>query len=226
MIDLYTWATPNGRKASIMLEECALEYRVHPVDIGRREQFDPSFLKISPNAKIPAIVDRTWRGKIAVFESAAILIYLAEKTGKFLPRRGRQRARVLQWCMWQVGAVGPMFGQYDHFAFHAPDKIPYAIERYAREAGRLLLVLERQLAHREYVAGDYSIADILLYPWVSTRLERLQEANEALADLASIPRWIRHVGARPAVRRGMSVPALSGAHRTLAIEASSIFDSA
>ncbi len=171
MIDLYTWTTPNGRKVSIMLEEAGLDYEVHPVNIGKEEQFAPSFLKISPNNRIPAIVDRDTDGSpVSVFESGAILIYLAEKTGKFLGPRGEQRAKTLEWLMWQMGGVGPMLGQANHFLNTAPEKIPYAIDRYITESARLIQVLDTLLVASDYMGVVYSIADLATYPLLAVAL--------------------------------------------------------
>ncbi|MDO8421242.1 MAG: glutathione S-transferase N-terminal domain-containing protein [Parvibaculum sp.] len=207
MIDLYTWTTPNGRKVSIMLEECGLEYTVHPVDIGKSEQFAPAFLQISPNNRIPAIVDNDAEGgPLSVFESGAILIYLAEKTGKFLAPKGAQRAKVLEWLMWQMAGVGPMFGQLFHF-MNAPEKIPYAITRYQNEAARLTGILEKRLGEAPYLGGDYSIADMITYPWVAPGFELIAAANpDVVGDGANVRRWLADVGGRPAVQRGMAVP--------------------
>src|SRR5271169_6345573 len=155
MIDLYTWTTPNGRKISVMLEECGLEYNVHPINIGKREQFTPEYIKICPNSKIPAIVDQD--AKVSMFESGAILVHLAEKAGKLLPAKDPGRAKVLEWLFWQMANIGPMIGQVGHFVNAAPEKIPYAIERYMSESARLIKVLDDQLARTEYMAGDYSI---------------------------------------------------------------------
>src|SRR5258708_21894640 len=168
MIDLYTWGTPNGRKVSIMLEETGLPYRVHKVDISKNEQFKPEFLALNPNSKIPAIVDQEGPGgkPLPLFESGAILIYLAEKTGKLLPTDPAARYTVLQWLMFQMGGVGPMFGQVHHFLRAAPEPVPYAIERYGKETRRLYGVLDVQLGKAAYLAGEYSIADIATYPWV------------------------------------------------------------
>jgi GST-like protein len=210
MIDLYTWTTPNGRKVSIMLEECGLDYAVHPVDLDKGEQFDPAFLRISPNNRIPAILDRdAEEGPLTLFESGAILIYLAEKTGKFLAPRGEQRARALEWLMWQMGGVGPMFGQLNHFMNRAPEKIPYAMERYLSEAARLLRVLDKRLGEAEFLGGDYSVADIITYPWVAPALDLVALAKpEIVGEAANARRWLKAVGARPAVQRGMAVPRL------------------
>lgn len=201
MITLYTWGTPNGQKISIMLEELALPYRVMPVDIGHGEQFDPAFLKISPNNKIPAIVDDD--EDLALFESGAILIYLAEKHGRLLPASGAERYRTLQWLMFQMGGFGPMLGQAHHFMRFAPQPVDYAIERYHSEARRLYGVLDARLSAAEFVAGDYSIADIALYPWVARHAWHRID----LTEFAAIERWYHALGQRPAVRRGMAVPA-------------------
>ena len=210
MIDLYTWTTPNGRKVSIMLEECGLEYEVHPINLREGEQFAPEFLKISPNNRIPAIVDREADGgPLSVFESGAILIYLAEKTGKFLAPKGRQRASALEWVMWQMGNVGPMFGQLSHFVNTAPEKIPYAIERYSGEAARLIGVMEKRLGEARFLGGDYSIADIITYPWVVPAIDLIAGARpDVVGEAANTRRWLAEVAARPAVARGMAVPKL------------------
>ena len=208
MIDLYTWTTPNGRKVSIMLEEAGLPYVVHPVNIGENEQFASAFLKISPNNRIPAIVDRDADdGPLPVFESGAILIYLAEKTGKFLAAKGAQRAKTLEWLMWQMSGVGPMFGQLNHFANVAPDKIPYAIDRYASEAARLIAVLDKRLGEAQFLGGDYSIADMITYPWIVPALDLIAGMKPEIAgEAVNARRWLADVGARPAVQRGMAVP--------------------
>jgi GSH-dependent disulfide-bond oxidoreductase len=204
MIDLYTWGTPNGRKASIALEELVLPYKVHPIDIGKGDQFKPAYLAINPNGKIPAIVDPDGPdGKpMAVFESGAILIYLAEKTGKLLPKDARGRSVAIQWLMFQMGGVGPMFGQAHHFRRFAPEKISYAVDRYTNETKRLYGVLDRRLNDAEFLAGDYSIADIATYPWVS----RHEWQGVALTEFPSVKRWFEVLSARPAVARGMAVP--------------------
>jgi GST-like protein len=208
MIDFYTWTTPNGRKVAIMLEETGLPYEVHTVNIGKNEQFAPEFLKISPNNRIPAIVDRDAdSGPVSIFESGAILIYLAEKTGKFLAPKGEQRAKTLEWLMWQMGGVGPMLGQANHFLNAAPEKIPYAINRYLDESVRLLKVLDKRLGEAAFMGGDYSIADMATYPWVKAAFPLIAKARpEALGECANIQRWLDAVGARPAVQRGMDVP--------------------
>lgn len=205
MIDLYTWPTPNGHKIHIMLEECRLPYAVHAVDIGIGEQFDPAFLAISPNNKIPAMVDSDGPdGKpIALFESGAMLVYLAGKAGKFLPRTDRGRYETLQWIMWQMAGFGPMLGQAHHFRIYAPDKIRYAIDRYTNEANRLYGVLDSQLARTgAWVTGrQYSIADMAIWPW--TRSHANQGVD--LADYPNVQRWYATVEARPAVQRGIRV---------------------
>ena len=205
LIDLYTWSTPNGRKASIMLEECALPYRVHPINIGKNvDQFMPQFVKINPNSKIPAIVDSEGPDgrPIAVFESGAILIYLAEKTGKLMPKDPHARMEAIQWLMFQMGGVGPMFGQVHHFLRAAPEKVPYAIERYTKETRRLYGVLDGHLKSSAYLAGEYSIADIATYPWVA----RPEWHQVDLKDFPDVKRWYDAIGARPAVAKGMAVP--------------------
>jgi GST-like protein len=201
MIDLYTWTTPNGRKASIMLEELGLDYRVNPIDINKDEQFDPGFLKISPNNKIPAIVDHD--NGLTLMESGAILIYLAEKTGRLLPAKGEARARTLEWLMFQIGGVGPMLGQVHHFVKFNPDASVYASERFGKEAKRLYGVLDRRLHGREYLAGDeYTIADVATWPWIS----RFEWHQIDLNELPNVCRWYKDIAARPAVQRGYDVP--------------------
>jgi len=204
MIDLYTFTTPNGRKASIMLEEVGLPYAVQSIHIGQDEQFAPDFLKVSPNNKIPAIVDPDGPGgePISVFESGAILFYLAEKTGKLLPSDPRGRTETLQWLMFQMGGVGPMFGQANHFVRFAPEKVPYGIKRYTDETVRLLGVMDRRLSEAPYLAGDYSIADIATYPWALAP----QQLDIDLAPFANVRRWLDAIAARPAVIKGMDVP--------------------
>jgi GSH-dependent disulfide-bond oxidoreductase len=201
VIDLYYWPTPNGWKISIALEEMALPYRVKPVNIGRGEQFAPEFLAISPNGRMPAIVDTEPAGggaPLAIFESGAILLYLAEKSGCFLPADLRGRSDVLQWLFWQVGGLGPMLGQHGHFRLYANEKIPYAIERYERETRRLYGVLERRLANREHVCGSYSIADMACWPWVVTH----KAQGIDLAEHPNVSRWYAALKQRPALRRG------------------------
>ena len=204
MIDLYTWSTPNGYKASIMLEEIGLPYTVHPIDISAGDQFDPAFLKLNPNNKIPTIVDHDGPGggPYTVIESGAILIYLAEKTGQLLPVEPRGRYDVIQWLMFQMGGVGPMLGQNHHFRRYAPEQIPYAIDRYTKEARRLYCVMDHRLAEVEYLAGAYSIADIATYPWI--RPWKRQGQN--LDDHPNLKRWYETIDARPAVQRGLKVP--------------------
>ncbi len=200
MIDLYYWTTPNGHKITIFLEEAGLPYRIVPVDIGKGEQFAPDFLAISPNNRIPAIVDTAPAGggpAVSVFESGAILQYLAEKTGRFLPTDLRGRTEAMQWLFWQMGGLGPMAGQNHHFCQYAPEPIPYAIDRYVRETARLYGVLDRRLADREFVAGDYSIADMAIYPWVVPWKRQRQD----LAAFAHLQRWFTALRGRPAVQR-------------------------
>ncbi|MCZ6458428.1 MAG: glutathione S-transferase N-terminal domain-containing protein [Gammaproteobacteria bacterium] len=203
MIDLYTWSTPNGQKASIMLEETGLAYEVHPVNIGEDEQFEAEFVAVSPNSKIPAIVD----DGLSIFESGAILIHLAEKTGQFLAADGPARAKALEWLMFQMAGLGPMLGQTNHFLNTAPEKIPYAIERFLAESARLLKVLDDRLAEVEYLAGDYSIADIACYPWTAVGLPPLKGAKpDVLGDAEHITRWLAEIASREAVIKGMAVP--------------------
>ncbi|WP_034297547.1 glutathione binding-like protein [Herbaspirillum sp. RV1423] len=204
MIDVYSWATPNGHKVHIMLEECGLDYRVHAIDIGAGDQFAEEFLKISPNNKIPAIVDSDGPDSkpISLFESGAILIYLAGKTGKFLGTTDREKFNVLQWVMFQMGGLGPMLGQAHHFRLYAPEKIEYAINRYSNEAKRLYGVLDKQLSKTAYLAGDeYTIADIACFPW--TRSWKNQGIE--LSDFPNVQRWFDAISARPAVQRGVMV---------------------
>src|SRR5215470_441367 len=204
-IDLYYWPTPNGWKITIMLEEMGLPYNVIPVNISKGDQFKPAFLKISPNNRMPAIVDHDGPGgrAFSIFESGAILLYLAEKTGKFMPSEMRARYTVVQWLMFQMGGVGPMFGQRGHFLRAAPEKIPYAIDRYTNESRRLLNVIEKRLGEVPYLAGDYSIADMATYPWVvGTRRE-----PDQLESRPNFKRWLDAIGERPAVKRGTAVMA-------------------
>jgi GST-like protein len=205
MIELYTWGTPNGRKVSVMLEECGLPYNVHRIDIGKGEQFSPEYLAINPNGKIPSIVDPDGPdgAPIAMMESGAILVYLADKTGRFLPASARGRYVVLQWLMFQMGHVGPMYGQVHHFLRAAKVEVPYAIERYVKEKDRLYGVLDRRLGEAPFLAGDeYTIADIATYPWVA----RHEWHKTDLAIYPNVKRWFDAIGARPAVQRGMAVP--------------------
>ena len=206
MIELYTWTTPNGRKVSIMLEECGLPYRVHTINIGtNKEQFTPEYVKLSPNGKIPSIVDPDGPGgkPYAMMESGAILIYLADKTGKFFPQS--RKYDVLQWLMFQMGHVGPMFGQAHHFMRAKKDEVPYGTERYGNESKRLYGVMDRHLGEHAYLADEYSIADIATYPWVA----RHEWHRVDLAQFPNVKRWYDAIGARPAVQKGMAVPAVS-----------------
>ncbi|MDF2368497.1 glutathione S-transferase N-terminal domain-containing protein [Sneathiella sp.] len=204
MIDLYYWPTPNGWKISIALEEMDLDYRVMPINIGKGEQFEPDFLKISPNNRMPAIIDQDPADggePISVFETGAILIYLAEKSGKFMPDDIRGRKEVIEWVMWQMGGLGPMLGQNGHFKFYAPEQIPYAQERYSTEALRLFDVLNTRLEGRDFICGDYSIADMACWPWIITY--KRQEID--LGEFPNIRRWYDALKARPALRRGYEV---------------------
>ncbi|CAN5788965.1 glutathione S-transferase N-terminal domain-containing protein [soil metagenome] len=202
-IDLHYWPTPNGWKISIYLEEVGLPYNVVPVDITAGDQFEEDFLKISPNNKMPAIVDPEGPGggPISLFESGAILIYLSEKTGQFFPQTPRERYEILSWLMFQMGHVGPMLGQAHHFRGYAPEEIPYAIDRYTNETARLYGVMDRHLAANDYFAGEYSIADIAIYPWLVSHERQGQDMN----DYPNLYRWFEQVGARPAVERGLAV---------------------
>lgn len=200
MIELHSWPTPNGLKISIFLEEAGLEHKVFPVNIGAGEQFRPEFLAIAPNNRIPAIIDRDPPGggePISLFESGAILFYLARKVGKFVPQDPRGTMDVLQWLFWQMGGLGPMAGQNHHFNIYAPEKIPYAIDRYVNETARLYGVLNRQLDGKEYVAGDYSIADMAIYPWIVPHENQRQDLN----DFPHVKSWFERMKARPAVIR-------------------------
>lgn len=205
MIDLFYWPTPNGHKVTLFLEEAGLPYRISPVNIGAGDQFKPDFLAISPNNKMPAIVDQApadGGAPVSVFESGAILLYLAEKTGRFLPTDLRGRASTLEWLFWQMGGLGPMTGQYGHFNVYAPEKIPYAIDRYTREVERLLGVLDKRLQGRAFIAGDdYTIADMAAYPWINVY-------DKAPVDLAPFPdlrRWQASIAARPATQRAYAL---------------------
>jgi GSH-dependent disulfide-bond oxidoreductase len=204
MIEVFSWPTPNGHKVHIMLEECGLPYKAVPVDIGAGDQFKPEFLKISPNNKIPAIVDPDGPDgqPISLFESGAILVYLAAKTGRFMPTSDRDKFEVLQWLMFQMGGVGPMLGQAHHFRMYAPEKIPYAIDRYTNEARRLYGVIERRLAQSEWLGGrDYSIADIATFPW----LRSWERQGVVLDDYPHLKKWFLRIEDRPAVQRGVKV---------------------
>jgi len=200
MIDLYYWGTPNGHKITLFLEEAGLEYRIHPVNIGKGDQFKPEFLHISPNNRIPAIVDQkplAGGEPLSVFESGAILVYLADKTGLFLAKTGAERYQTLEWLFWQVGGLGPMAGQNHHFRNYAQEKIPYAIDRYVNETSRLYRVLNKQLEGREFVAGRYSIADMAIYPWVVP----YERQGQDLAQFPEVRRWMDSITARPATKR-------------------------
>lgn len=203
MIDLYTWGTPNGRKVSILLEELGLPYAVHAVDISKRQQFEPAFLAVNPNGKIPAIVDQDAEGgPFAVFESGAILMYLAEKTGRFWPKPLRERYAVTQWLMFQMGGLGPMAGQGHHFRRAAPEQIPYAVERYGNETRRIYGVMDKRVAGERYLAGEYSIADMACYPWIA----RHEWQQIDLTEFPNLKRWFDELTDRPAVAKGMAVP--------------------
>ncbi len=200
MIELYYWPTPNGHKITMFFEETGLPYEVMPINIGRGDQFKPAFLEIAPNNRMPAIIDRTPADggeAISIFESGAILLYLAEKTGRFLPKETRERADVLQWLFWQVGGLGPMAGQNHHFVQYAPQPIAYAIDRYVDETARLYAVLDRRLEDREFIVGDYSIADIACYPWIVP----YQRQRQDLADFPNLQRWFTAIKVRPATQR-------------------------
>jgi GST-like protein len=221
MIELHYWTTPNGHKITIFLEETGLPYALKPVNIGKGEQFAAAFLKISPNNRIPAIVDHKpadGGAPISVFESGAILQYLAEKSGKLMPADLRGRIEVMQWLFWQMGGLGPMLGQNHHFIEYAPEKIPYAIERYMKETERLYSVLDRRLADREFIANEYSIADVAAYPWIASH--RRQRIN--LNDFANVKRWFEAIQARPAVQRAYEIakrvntaPVVTGESRSI-----------
>jgi GSH-dependent disulfide-bond oxidoreductase len=204
MIDLHYWPTPNGHKITIFLEEAGLNYTIHRVDIGKGEQFKPDFLKIAPNNRMPAIVDRQPKdgdAPISVFESGAILQYLAEKTGKFLPSEIRAKTETMQWLFWQMGGLGPMAGQSNHFNVYAKEKLPYAMQRYANETGRLFGVLNKRLADREFMAGEYSIADMASYPWTQSWTNHSLNID----DFPHLKRWQAAIGARPAVVRAFAL---------------------
>jgi GST-like protein len=200
MIDLYTWTTPNGRKVSILLEELGLPYEVHAIDIGKDEQFTPEFLKVSPNNRIPAIADRDTG--LSLMESGAIMIYLGDKTGRLLPKAGEPRYRVLEWLMWQMGGIGPFLGQVHHFVKFNPGKAPYAEDRYVKEAHRLYGVLDKRLEDREFLADEYSIADIATWPWIS----RFEWQTIDLNRYPNVKRWYLDIASRPAVQKGYHVP--------------------
>lgn len=207
MIDLYYWPTPNGHKITMYLEEAQLAYQIKPVNIGAGEQFAPEFLAVSPNNRIPALIDRNpvdGGAPLGVFESGAILTYLADKSGKFLPADPRRRADVLQWLFWQIGGLGPMAGQNHHFNSYAPEKIPYAIDRYVNETHRLYRVLDRQLEGKEFITGaDYSIADMASYPWIVSH----EAQGQNLAEFPHLKRWFDAIGERPATKRAYAIGA-------------------
>ena len=220
-LDLYYWTTPNGHKITIFLEEAELPYTIHPINIGKGDQFAPEFLRIAPNNRIPAIVDRAPADggePISMFESGAILQYLAEKTGKFLPTAVRDRIEAMQWLFWQMGGLGPMLGQNHHFSQYAPEKIPYAIDRYVNETTRLYRVLDRRLTDREYVAGTYSIADMAIYPWIVPH----EKQGQTLSDLPHLQRWFQQIAARPAVKRAYAKADSINASTTMTDEAKKI----
>lgn len=206
MLDLYYWPTPNGHKITIFLEETSLPYQIKEVHIGKGDQFTPEFLQISPNNKIPALVDhepRDGKGPLSIFESGAILLYLAEKTGQFLPTDLRSRYQTLQWLFWQMAGLGPMAGQNHHFTQYSDQKIPYAIERYVKETSRLYAVLNKQLKDREFIADDYSIADMACYPWIVSH----DKQQQTLSDFPHLERWFEAIAKRPAVRRAYEIGA-------------------
>ena len=218
MIDLYYWTTPNGHKITMFLEETGLPYRIVPVDIGSGAQFEPAFLAISPNNRIPAIVDHApldGGGPLSVFESGAILLYLAEKTGKLLPADLRGRVEATQWLIWQVAGLGPMAGQNHHFARYAPEKIPYAIERYVKETNRLYGVLNHRLDDRRYIAGQYSIADIACYPWIVS----YEAQGQRLEQFPNLKRWFESIRQRPATVRAYARAAAVNTRETMTEEA-------
>jgi GSH-dependent disulfide-bond oxidoreductase len=221
MIDLYYWTTPNGHKITIFLEEAALPYSLKPINIGQGEQFNPDFLAIAPNNRIPAIVDQApadGGAPLSVFESGAILQYLAEKTGQFLPTELRDRTKVMEWLFWQMGGLGPMLGQNHHFANYAPEKLPYAINRYVKETERLYGVLDTQLQGRDYIAGDYSIADMAAYPWIVPH----QAQQQNLDDFPQVKRWFAAIQARPAVQRAYAVAKTINTSQTMTDAAKAI----
>lgn len=221
MIDLYYWTTPNGHKVTIFLEEVGIPYTIHPINIGKGDQFQPDFLAIAPNNRIPAIVDQApadGGAPLSVFESGAILQYLAEKTGQFLPTDVRDRTEAMQWLFWQMGGLGPMLGQNHHFSQYAPEKVPYAINRYVKETARLYGVLNKRLADRDYVAGAYSIADIAAYPWIVP----YEKQGQNLGDFPNLQRWFQAIKARPAVERAYAKAKEVNTSNTLSEEAKKI----
>lgn len=221
MIDLYYWTTPNGHKITIFLEEAEVPYTIHPINIGKGDQFQPDFLKISPNNRIPAIVDQAPADggtPISIFESGAILQYLAEKTGQFLPTNVRDRFEAMQWLYWQMGGLGPMLGQNHHFSQYASEKIPYAINRYVKETTRLYSILDKQLADQEYITGVYSIADMAAYPWVVP----YEKQGQNLADFPNLQRWFQAIKARPAVEQAYAKAKEINTSNTMSEEAKKI----
>jgi GST-like protein len=222
MIDLYYWTTPNGHKVTMFLEEAGLPYRIHPVNIGKGEQFAPDFLAIAPNNRIPAILDTEpadGGAPVSVFESGAILLYLAEKTGKFLSADVRKRADALQWLFWQMGGLGPMAGQNHHFAIYAPEKLPYAITRYVNETNRLYGVLNKKLEGRDFIAGEYSIADMACYPWIVPH----ERQGQRLEDFPNLKRWFEAIKARPAtIAAYEKAKAISNSEGTMSEEAKKV----
>lgn len=221
MIDLYYWTTPNGHKITIFLAETALPYAIKPVDIGKGEQFAPEFLAISPNNRIPAIVDHEpadGKGPLSLFESGAILQYLAEKSGRFLRADLRGRAETMQWLFWQMGGLGPMLGQNHHFRNYAPEKIPYAVDRYVKETERLYGVLDERLAERDFIAGDYSIADMAAYPWIVLH----ERQGQNLDDFPNLKRWFETIEGRDAVRRAYALAKTINPQPTMTEEAKAI----
>lgn len=206
MIEFYAARSPNGRKISIMLEECGAPYRVHLVNLEQGEQFKPEFRRINPNSKIPAIIDNEGEEQVTVFESASILVYLAEKYDRLLPRTPAARAECISWTVWQVANVGPMFGQSHHFNSVALEKCPYAITRFSKEAARLVRVMERRLAERAFLAGDYSIADIAVFPWIRVALDSMiRNFPDLVGETANLRRWFAEISERPAVQRGLAL---------------------
>lgn len=206
MIDFYAARSPNGRKISIMLEECGAPYRVHFVNLEKGEQFKPEFRRINPNSKIPAIIDTEGEAPVTVFESASILIYLGEKFGRLIPKSAAGRAECISWTAWQVANVGPMFGQSHHFNSIASEHSPYAVARFSKEAARLVRVLERRLAERAFLAGDYSIADIAVFPWIRVALDSIiRNSPDHVGETPSIRRWFGEISMRPAVQRGLAL---------------------
>ena len=221
MIDLYYWTTPNGHKITIFLEEAELPYTIRPINIGKGDQFQPDFLKIAPNNRIPAIVDQAPADggePISIFESGAILQYLAEKTGQFLPAGIRDRTDAMQWLFWQMGGLGPMLGQNHHFSQYAPEKIPYAINRYVKETARLYGVMDKRLADREFLAGAYSIADMAAYPWIVP----YEKQGQNLADFPNLQRWFQAIKARPAVEKAYAKAKEINTSSTLSEEAKKV----